>query len=150
MLLLICKLIQCALWGHSSKGLSLIAPKIKHHWKYYFMAPSAATCIASNSKVHPNYAQGYVITCVGNLTEEKSVCRHVWISHRRMNAGSVFKLQLSNNDVSFFVTNLRWRNLVPWVDSAYDGVSLIQWEGFWHEVLWLNRDTILEFTWKGL
>lgn len=89
-------LAQCGLWGHSSKGPSLIGPKIEHHWKYNFMTPPVTRYIASNGKVHPLHEQGYVITCVGNHTEEKFLCMHIWISHRRVNAGSVFKIDYCN------------------------------------------------------
>jgi hypothetical protein len=45
---------------------------------------------AVETKVHPLYERGYVISCVGNLTEE-NIC--VWISHGCMNTGNMLKIQ---------------------------------------------------------
>jgi hypothetical protein len=34
-----------------------------------------------------SYEPGYITLCVGNRTEEKVLCKCVWISHRHMSTG---------------------------------------------------------------
>jgi hypothetical protein len=38
----------------------------------------------------------YVTQCVSNLADEKSLCKYIWISHRRMNTGSMLTIEFSN------------------------------------------------------
>jgi hypothetical protein len=57
---------------------------------------SSTELVFSSLKVHQLYEPGYVISRVGNLTEEKS-CRYVWISHRVSSIWNLLKIEASNS-----------------------------------------------------
>jgi hypothetical protein len=55
--------------------------------------------LGAGSTVHPLFEPGYVILCVGNLTEDKSCEKYVGISHRPFDTGSMLKIEYSNFSV---------------------------------------------------
>jgi hypothetical protein len=69
---------------------------------------------SETGKAYLRDKRDYVISCAGNLTGKKSLCKYVWISRRSMNTGRM--LQIESSDF-LIITDLRWRNILPTTDG---------------------------------
>jgi hypothetical protein len=74
---------------------------------HFPLLPAETNEMIQVHKLHLLYEPVYVITCVGNLTEEKFYVITCYISHRHMNTEVCWKWNVItyNEDLAVYVTN---------------------------------------------